>query len=166
NVNVKELEDEVFGDKNGTPISKRNIFLGAYPIESDGATLLDMEYITPHKSKFKSRNPISLMKIKPNVRFIFGFILHDAEKTGVSAEELCQLFRRLVLEMGIGAKTNVGFGRMVKGKTNENTIGFKNNVLHLISGNPASNNRNASGTWKPRNNSGNTNRNRSKKDRR
>ena len=107
-IDVYELKENVF--------EGRDVFLGAYPVvESDGK-LLAMDYITPHKDTLKGPNPLSFLKVKPNVRFVFGFLLEDYEDQ-VSAEEKQNLFETLLLDMGIGAKTNVGFGRFSKEKT-------------------------------------------------
>lgn len=111
-----------------------SVYLGAFPVESDDGTLMEMEYITPHLSKFKNPNPLSFVKVKPNVGFEFCFILHDAPESGVTAKELRDLFQKLVLEMGIGAKTNVGFGRMTERKAQPNKTGFDDSVLRLLSG--------------------------------
>ena len=101
-VDAEALETEIF---NGG-----DIFLGAFPVDWPRDGMLSMEYITPHK-EFQDPNPISMMKIKPNVCFEFGFLLSEGT---ISAAQKCELFRELVMESGIGAKTNVGFGRMVK----------------------------------------------------
>ena len=100
-IDAETLETELFENDN--------IFLGAFPTDwPDG--MLSLEYITPHK-EFQDPVPISLLKIKPNVCFEFGFLLRDA--TQIDAAQTCALFRELIMESGAGAKTNVGFGRMV-----------------------------------------------------
>lgn len=93
-----------------------DVFLGAFPIIEEDGKLLGMDYITPHKDEKKGPNPISFLKIKPNVKFVFGFLISDFEGQ-VTAEEKLQLFETLLLDMGIGAKTNVGFGRFSKEKS-------------------------------------------------
>ena len=54
--------------------------------------MLEMEFITPHTSgRFKNPNPISQIKVRPDVKFDFCFILSDdCSEDGtviVSAEE-------------------------------------------------------------------------------
>ena len=122
-VDVGALEKDIFegGD----------CFLGAYPV-SDGTPMLAPEYITPHPDKLKNPNPISLMKIRPNVCFRFGFLLRDAPELGVSAGEKLALFQTLLEELGVGAKTNVGFGKMTREKAPDNHPGFDNAKLPLI----------------------------------
>ncbi|MBQ6207964.1 MAG: type III-B CRISPR module RAMP protein Cmr6 [Oscillospiraceae bacterium] len=112
-IDAEALEAEIF-DGN-------DIFLGAFPTDwPDG--MLSMEYITPHK-RFQDPNPISMMKIKPNVCFEFCFLLSDGT---ISAARKCGLFRDLVMESGIGAKTNVGYGRMAEpeARPKPNRIGY------------------------------------------
>lgn len=112
---LRGLEDNIF--------EYNDVFLGAYPdVKGCDEGILKMEYITPHE-KFKDPNPISILKVKPNVPFIFSFLLMDYFKDAkkiVGAEEKLDLFKKLILDMGIGAKTNVGFGRFSQMKVCEN----------------------------------------------
>lgn len=105
-MDVKALEIELF--------EKKDIFLGAYPCDHKGKALLEVEYITPHnKGIFKNPQPINLVKVRPEISFEFGFCLYDYEEKGAvfSAADKLELFKQLILDMGIGAKTNVGFGK-------------------------------------------------------
>lgn len=109
-LDVHAFENNIF--ENG------DIFLGAFPVVKDKDKLLLTEYITPHKEKFQSPNPISMIKVKPAVKFRFSAIYRDYldTETGicVNAKVKCRLFEELVLLFGIGAKTNVGFGKFSK----------------------------------------------------
>ena len=83
---------------------------------------MQMEFITPHTAgKFKNPNPISQIKVRPNVKFEFCFVLTDyVPEDGsrpVTAKDKLALFKTLILDMGIGAKTHVGFGRFSEGET-------------------------------------------------
>lgn len=109
-----------------------DVYLGAYPKLEQDTALLDDEYITPHPSPFDDPNPISFMKIRPNVEIEFGFLLHDDPVLGMTAEEKLELFKKLLLEMGVGAKTHVGYGRMAASLCDENVPGFSNDLLKLI----------------------------------
>lgn len=114
-----------------------DVFLGAYPSVKDEVkkTFLEIEYITPHKEKFKNPNPISIIKVKPAVKFSFRFIFSDYivnDTIVVSAEEKLNLCKELILLMGIGAKTNTGFGKFAEKKPTmhkciENRSDKKNN---------------------------------------
>lgn len=103
-----------------------DVFLGAFPVVKENKkSLLDMEFITPHSDKFKNPNPISLVKVKPAVEFRFSFIFSDYVVDGgtlVSAEEKRNLCKELLLLMGIGAKTNVGFGKLSETKPQMHTL--------------------------------------------
>lgn len=103
-LDVNLLKNDIFEGKD--------IFLGAFPVVENDGKLLDMEYITPHKM-FKNPNPISMIKVKPDVKFEFCFVLSDFGDQ-VTADEKRKLFETIILDMGIGAKTNVGFGRFLK----------------------------------------------------
>ena len=56
-----------------------------------------------------------MIKVKPNVSFEFCFILndsiveHDKEKYTLKANEKLGVFKQIILDMGVGAKTSVGF---------------------------------------------------------
>ena len=110
-----KLETEIFDGGD--------IFLGVFPTDWPGDGMLSSEYITPHQ-EFQDPNPISMMKIRPNVCFTFGFLLSDGAQ--IDAAQKCDLFRMLVMEAGIGAKTNVGFGRLVQTQARpaKNRIGY------------------------------------------
>lgn len=97
-----------------------DVFLGAYPISN--GRLLDLEFITPHKEEFQDPIPITLLKVRPNVEFEFCFLLKDSKNPDISADEKRDLYEKLVLEMGIGAKSNVGFGRMCKDRFPESHL--------------------------------------------
>ena len=127
NVDVDKLRDDIFGSSKTGMGGGKDIFLGAYPAaENNGKTLLETDYITainPDKysapdsyKKFKEPNPIQIIKVKPNVKFCFSFILQDSDIGGikVSAADKLKLFESLILDMGIGAKTNTGFGKFSK----------------------------------------------------
>lgn len=103
-----------------------DVFIGAYPKQpKQGASenqylakrMLGEETIAPRKNPGGEKvelNPIKLMKVMPGVQFLFAFILRDytdPSGTVVTKDQKLDLFRQIVLDMGVGAKTNVGFGR-------------------------------------------------------
>ena len=115
---VRNLSKDIFGDSLDTGI---DTFLDAIPVEGgkDGK-VLGKDYITPHKSKedpmldaFANPNPIRMLKILPNVKMLFRFILKDSVIGGVylKADVKMELFKELLKTYGVGAKTNVGYGR-------------------------------------------------------
>lgn len=116
-LDVYQLEEEIFD--NG------DVFVGAYPDLRDdkNKSLFEMDYITPHdKGRFKEPVPISIMRVRPGVAFRFAFLLRDPDEsstsgsevsgTGYTADKKLEMFRQILLDMGIGAKTNVGYGKL------------------------------------------------------
>lgn len=104
-----------------------DIFLGGFPKLRQAEAILEMEFITSHKEKFKDPNPVSMIKVKPGVEYVFSFVMSDYvdEKSGeviVSAAEKLTLCEELLLLMGIGAKTNVGFGKFSRTKPKQNRL--------------------------------------------
>ncbi len=78
-----------------------------------GDNILGPDTITPHKEVFKDPIPLPFVKVLPCVTWEFSFLLHDTEIDGIkiSAQEKCKLFKNILLDQGIGAKTNVGYGQ-------------------------------------------------------
>lgn len=104
NIPVEQLanvEQEIFDNQD--------VFLGAYPSpKNKDRKYLASEYITPHKP-LKNPNPISFVKVKPDVIFQFSFLLKNGKL--LSADRKLELFKHIILDFGAGAKTNVGFGK-------------------------------------------------------
>lgn len=116
-----------------------DVFLGAFPGingKQKAFPLLDVDNITPHTpdwysnydvlKRYKNPVPVTILKVRPGVQLIFSFILHDmTDEDGnvlVSAENKRVLFENLLRDFGIGAKTDVGFGRLNIPETKPETI--------------------------------------------
>ena len=128
-VDAKAFVAEVFeGQRNNDqlPQHARDIFFDAFPCASGHYQnyFLGDDYITPHKhdskkvkSEDKTKNldglqaptPLKFLKILPDVTFRFHFDLRG-DKAGISATDRLKIFLQLLSELGIGAKTNVGYG--------------------------------------------------------
>ncbi|MBI1938212.1 MAG: type III-B CRISPR module RAMP protein Cmr6 [Ignavibacteriales bacterium] len=102
---------------NILPLKERDIFFDAFPIVSlnKNKIFLGNDYITPHKHEskreldpFTNPNPIQFMKILPQVTVKFSFRLSDSCLPGKIKKEL---FKQILLDLGVGAKTNVGYGQ-------------------------------------------------------
>ena len=102
-----EFIKAVFEAPENTSIYNRDIFFDAFPI-SDNGKLLGNDYITPHKDPLKNPIPLQFMKVMPQVEFQFNFKLTD---NGIPAIVKLELFKQILLDLGIGAKTNVGYGQ-------------------------------------------------------
>jgi CRISPR-associated protein Cmr6 len=132
-----ELEEELF---NGhvpavikgeptllpIPITQRFICHDAVVTATNGQ-LMGPDFITPHQSRKEhvpntiiEPNPIQLLKVMPGVTFQFTFQAAPSYKleTGeerlakLTPQQLTQLCRQILLDRGIGAKTNVGYGQL------------------------------------------------------
>jgi CRISPR-associated protein Cmr6 len=122
----KEFVDKIFGSEDTlTSIYERDIFFDAFPVTTgnEEGKFLDNDYITPHKhpknpelDPFTNPTPLQFLKVLPQVEFQFNFKLVDTE--GMSAQMKQELFRQILLDIGIGAKTNVGYGQFEQ-KENE-----------------------------------------------
>jgi len=95
---------------------QRDLFLDAYFPRSEHRNdqLLGSDFITPHKHPLKNPLPLMFIKVMPNVVVHFQFKLHASIL--LSAAEKWQLFLDILLHLGIGAKTNVGYGQLEKTK--------------------------------------------------
>lgn len=98
------------------PFVNRDLFFDAFPIKSanPNGKFLANDYITPHKhqtnpklDKFTNPNPIQFLKILPQITFQFNFRLSN---TSIPKDVKLELFRQILLDLGVGAKTNVGYG--------------------------------------------------------
>jgi CRISPR-associated protein Cmr6 len=99
-IDISSLEAEIFD--NG------DIFFDALII-SDGKILAD-DYLAPHKDN-PLANPIPLrfIKVAPNVTFMFDFYLKDGS---ITKNEKSKLFQAILEDLGLGAKSNVGYGKL------------------------------------------------------
>ena len=98
---------------------KRNqVFHDAYLSGiSTGTKIFADDYITPHtKGIFKNPEPHRFLKIAPGVTFTFQFKLHDFFLNGdmvLSKANIKEIFKQILLDFGIGAKRNVGYGAFI-----------------------------------------------------
>lgn len=98
----KTIDLKIFEDQ-------QTIFYDAFILESKNANkkIFASDYITSHFSDeengmFKEPNPVKFLKVLPEVTFRFQF------QVGKDYEEL---FKEIILDFGLGAKTNVGYGK-------------------------------------------------------
>lgn len=122
---IYQLEQEIFESKNqeNMPINlyERDIFHDAVPVglfnnyRGIEKRLFGSDYITPHKHKtspeldpFANPEPIKFLKVMPNVIYEFRFKLNPRI---LSVDQKEKLFQNILETIGIGAKTNVGYGQ-------------------------------------------------------
>ncbi|HMQ87029.1 MAG TPA: type III-B CRISPR module RAMP protein Cmr6 [Flavilitoribacter sp.] len=137
---VRELEWEIFegiyaktGDAEfRIAVPERDLFLDA-TLKLDGNRpdknlFLDKDFITPHNkpkngipAEMRNPIPIQFLKVLPGISFDFRFRLLDDfqidnENTSrknrkLNANQRLKLFKAILLDLGVGAKTNVGYGQ-------------------------------------------------------
>lgn len=130
---IEQLETAIFeGIVSGTqlPLAARDVFFDAWPIgggRASGGRLFHDDYVTPHikdgrnpdggyfieeNSALKNPTPIRFLKVAPGVNYEFRFILTDTAlgDIKVGAEIKLGLFKNILKDMGIGAKTRIGYG--------------------------------------------------------
>lgn len=112
--NFKKIIDDVFEGK-GKSIYNRDIFFDAVIVRADKkGRILCSDSITPHgENPLKNPTPLTFLKIAPGCTMEFRFKLVDSEIDGekFTADQKKALFEEIIQTVGIGAKTNVGYGQ-------------------------------------------------------
>ena len=91
-----------------------------------------LDYITPHKEPLKNPVPLPFLKIKPNVVFKFQFIFPESIMSGVKSENVKNAFLEIINTIGIGAKTNVGYGQFARESKNANQNAGARPVIEIV----------------------------------
>ncbi len=96
-------------------IYNRDIFFDAVIVRADKkGRILCSDSITPHgENPLKNPTPLTFLKIAPGCTMEFRFKLVDSEIDGkkFTADQKKYLFEEIIQTVGIGAKTNVGYGQ-------------------------------------------------------
>lgn len=121
---IKALFDAVFEGKDSEgknlSIYNRDIFFDAVIVKPDSKKrILCSDSITPHGGEthdnpLKNPTPLTFLKIAPGCIMEFRFKLVDT-KIGdfeFKAEDKLALFKEILTTVGVGAKTNVGYGQL------------------------------------------------------
>lgn len=125
----KDLTEAIFDGKvdgKNIPICERDIFYdamidveGTEKTIGDSKNILGEDFITPHKDVFKNPIPLKFLKIMPNVVWCFRFNLKDKI---LPSNIKRNIFKQIILDFGIGAKTNVGYGQFEVDKNYEKKL--------------------------------------------
>ena len=113
--NAKDAFNDIFeGGKKS--IYDRDIFFDAVLVKADTkGRILCSDSITPHgDNPLKNPIPITFLKIAPGCKLEFRFKLVDT-KIGddvFKKEDKLKLFQKILTTIGVGAKTNVGYGQL------------------------------------------------------
>lgn len=116
NVSMDDLARDIFGNDNDNDEDRsiycRDIFLDAYVEDLNGSpSMLTADSITPHKGGLlKDPVPLTFVRITSGCTIRFRFKLVRSQY--ISIEDKLLLFRSILIAFGIGAKTNVGYGRL------------------------------------------------------
>lgn len=90
------------------PAINRSAYQNPKPFIGDDYITLHQNRKKPEMSPFTNPIPLMFLKILPEVTIQFQF---DVKNGLLTKEQKEELFRRLLLDFGIGAKTNVGYGQ-------------------------------------------------------
>ena len=123
----QQFIDQVFGQKddesqdvflkNGNV--QHDVFFDAFAEETN---CLTNDYLTPHNPEgkkgddYKNVIPVKFLRIKPGTRIHFRFKFNDFEinrgneRIQITAAQKIKFFKNLLMEYGIDAKTNKGYG--------------------------------------------------------
>lgn len=98
-------------------IYERDIFFDAVIVGKDdkAVNVLEDDSITPHgDNPLKNPIPIQMLKIASGCILEFRFILNDSDINGktYTVDFKNNLFIKILTTVGIGAKTNVGYGQL------------------------------------------------------
>jgi CRISPR-associated protein Cmr6 len=90
------------------------IFYDAVPVQAGKDNhILGLDNITPHSAPLLNPIPLTMLKVIPGVVFLFRFGFERWDKKNmVTPDCLLHVFKEIITDLGIGAKTNVGFGAM------------------------------------------------------
>lgn len=115
--NVAKHEDfmqDIYGQTIPLDIFEdgETVFYDAFILSSSNKNneIFGSDYITSHHSDepngvLKDPNPIKFLKILPNVTFRFQFQCDD---------KYLDIFKKIIIDLGLGAKTNVGYGKFTQ----------------------------------------------------
>lgn len=108
----KKLTAMLFDANRAGTAPSRVLFFDAMIIGSTNQSgqILGDDFITPHKSPIKNPIPLQFLKVLPGVTFRFAFRM-DNRVGELTVEQVGALLRAILLDVGVGAKTNVGYGQ-------------------------------------------------------
>jgi hypothetical protein len=115
----------------------KNIFYDVIPVSINGNNkgneekLFANDYLAPHDDPLKNPEPLKFLKVLPKVVYQFSFKLHDHSSLfGITADKIELLFKKILLTVGIGAKTNVGYGQFASSNVVKNAHGTTTTKLN------------------------------------
>jgi CRISPR-associated protein Cmr6 len=105
---LQHLKIDIFGEQEE---GGKDVFYDAVINfkQSKAKKLLAEDFLTPHVDPLKNPLPIQFVKVLPQVSFLFRFNLSNSLL--ISKEIKVMLFKEILLTLGVGAKTNIGYGQ-------------------------------------------------------
>lgn len=118
---VDVLKNDIFEGvrKDGSlkPMYERDVFFDAVIVKANTQKkILDSDTICPHGDNLlKNPTPITFLKVAAGVTIQFRFKLVDSSSGDivVTAKKKLDIFKEILTAVGIGAKTNVGYGQLI-----------------------------------------------------
>lgn len=110
---LKKIREDIFENSNIVFLDSEIVL----PNGVDKMRIIGDDFITPHTEPLKDPVPIQFLKILPNVVFRFSFLIKgkiNCGKKEMSNDNLLKLFKSILSDTGVGAKTNIGYGRLVE----------------------------------------------------
>ena len=113
---IKDVYDKNVEDKLKYIFEEQKvIFYDAFIVKTANKEnkIFGSDYITSHYSdepngEFKEPNPIKFLKVLPEVTFRFQFRFLEEDD-----EVYLELFKDIIKDFGLGAKTNTGYGKFI-----------------------------------------------------
>ncbi len=122
---LRQLEECLFGSENEGSSYEADgnqgcvIFFDVFPALNANAknALMAADVITPHKRLTDNPIPIRTIKLCAGCKLRFEFWLPEklypyGDEFSVQREDIAELFKLLLVEWGIGAKTHTGYGNL------------------------------------------------------
>lgn len=115
---IFEGKNPEYDEKKDTPkyisIYERDVFFDAVIVDSYKGHFLEDDFITPHPDPLKNPTPIKMLKIAPGCKIEFRFKLNYSmiNKHNYDVDSKLKIFEEILTTVGIGAKTNVGYGQL------------------------------------------------------
>lgn len=115
---IKLLEQWIFEGKTGEkpiPVYSRIVFFDALIFPGKDGFLAE-DFLTPHGTLFSEPVPIKFLRVIPGSGITFGFKI--PKQTGpapdffLNASRVLDLFKGIILDIGVGAMTGYGYGHL------------------------------------------------------
>ncbi len=124
-IEMEIFEGRIIGEDGkesaGLSLYKRDFFMDAGIVNTShnnqfNNQIFAEDTICPHTDgPLKNPTPLNFLKVLPDVTFKFNFDLKDRNIiTELDSSKKLELFEHILMDFGVGAKTNVGYGQFAK----------------------------------------------------